>query len=582
MTSAPVNRRWIVAPPDAERGPALARALGLSPVAAQILLNRGVNGDAARAFLRPDLSVLADPYLLPDMDRAVERIERAVRDREKVWIFGDYDVDGTSGTALLWHFFRFLGVPVGTYTPHRVAEGYSLGPQAVDAFAREGVKLAITVDCGTSDAVRIAEAKARGTDVIVSDHHDPPAVLPDAACAFINPKRPGSRYPYPTIAGSGVAFKLAWAMAQRLPAARRESSEFRAFMPEAMAFAALGTIADVSPLTGENRTIVAFGLKALEKTRLPGLRALLKFAGLEGQTLNAGHVGFRIGPRLNASGRIDTAQRCIDLLTCDDPVRAETLAGDLERLNRERQGIERGILDQAEKRIAEEIDLSRERVLVLADDRWHAGVIGIVAARLVERHHRPAVLIGLDGESGKGSARSIPGFNLFEAFDSARHAMIACGGHAMAAGCTIARDKVSLLRSLMNARADEVLKPEDYVPRLSLDAEVPLTAVSEGLVRELERLEPFGHGNPAPVLAVRGARVAGEPRTMGKKGEHLQFHVSHGGHSLRAVGWGMADRERDLRDGRGAIDVAFTPAINEWKGRTSVELIIKDIRFATD
>lgn len=583
-TRAPrISRRWQLALSHPERAERLARALSVSPVVGQLLINRGVEDPAAASmFLRTQLDHLHDPFLLREMHKAVDRLQRALRDNEQILVFGDYDVDGVTGTSLIVQFFKTLGRQVRWYIPHRVKEGYALSKAAIENFGREGVKVLITVDCGTTNIEEVRLAQELGIDVIVTDHHEPMSVLPPAL-AVLNAKMPDSGYPFQGLCGAGMAFKLVWALAKGLHGHHRISGPLARFFVDSMALVSLGTIADVAPLVGENRVFATFGLAALGSSQVPGIVALLKSAGLEGVVLNAGHVGFRIGPRLNAGGRMGSAAIGVELLLTDSPQRAEDIVVDLEIANTERQRIEADILEQALKMVEEEHDLENDPVIVLADDRWHSGVIGIVASKLAERHYRPTILIALKDEKGKGSGRSIPSFHLYDSLATCRDLLNAFGGHSHAAGLEIQRDRVPLLRRRLNDYARGVLKGDDLVPRLNVDAEIALDQLSREVVKEIQLLEPHGYGNPSPVLSASNLRLAGEPKIIGKTGDHISFYVVQGKHSLKAIGFGMADRYEELQlNRRRPLSLAFAPIINEWQGRESVELQIKDMRFDSE
>lgn len=573
-------RKWSVSPSQPERALRLAKALSVSPILAQLLINRGVEDPAAAGtFLRTRLDHLHDPFQLKEMHKAVDRILRALRDNEKILVFGDYDVDGVTGTTLMVQFFRTLGREIGWYIPHRIEEGYSLSRAAVEKFAKDGIKVLITVDCGTSSIEEVRVAQELGVDVIVTDHHEPMSVLPPAL-AVLNAKTQNSGYPFLGLCGVGMAFKLVWAVAKAMHGPNRISGPLSRFFVESMALVSLGTIADVAPLVGENRIFATFGLAALGSSKMPGLQALLRAAGLEGTPLNASHVGFRLGPRLNAGGRMGSAGIGVELLLTGSHERAKDIVDDLEAANQERQRIEAEILQQAHEMVEREHDLENDPVIVLADDRWHSGVIGIVASKLAETHYRPTFLIAMHGERGKGSGRSIPALHLYEALTNCKDLLMAFGGHSHAAGLEVARDKVALLRRRINDYARTVLKEEDLVPRLTIDMEVLLEPLTREAVREIQLLEPHGYGNPGPVLSSANLRLAGDPKIIGKTGDHMSFYVTQGKSSLKAIAFGMADRyEELLAHRRSPFSLAFAPIVNEWQGRESVELQVKDLRF---
>lgn len=570
------EKRWVIATPDRAAADRLSRALQISPLTAALLVNRGVcEPQDGQQFLRPDLSALLDPFLFRDMKAAVARLMAAVREGEKIGIFGDYDVDGTSGTAILYKFFDLLGKPVSYIVPNRT-DGYGLNLDAVESFAEAGVKVLITIDCGTGSLKEIARARELGMDVIVIDHHETPPTLPDTL-ALLNPKVPGNGYPFTGICSTGISFKVAWALSNELPPAMKKTAAFQEFLLDAMSCAALGTIADVSPLTGENRVFVTYGLDALRNVRSPGLRALLAKANLGDKPIDGFDVSFKLAPRLNALGRVGNAQDCVDLMVSRSPERIAEIIATLESSNRQRRDIQGGILEQALERI-EKDGLAIDPVLVVADPRWHLGVVGIVAAQLVDRFHRPAIVLAVEDGVAKGSCRSIDGFPLHEALADSTELLVKHGGHAMAAGCAVRTENLVRFRERINSYASRCLNSADLDPKLYIDDEVPLSALTQPVVREVRRLAPHGAGNPAPILAAKDVKIAGEPRLMGKKGDHLSFFVSQNGASVRAVGFGMGKLFEPLLQAD-ACSIAFTPTINEWNGMTSVELKLEDVKF---
>lgn len=572
---------WRLQPQRPDVRDVLSRALGVSPILAQLLANRGiVDPTEAWAFLRPSLDSLADPFLIPDIERAVERVQRAIKDREPIVVHGDYDVDGLTGTALLLNFFRIAGVEVGFHIPHRVTDGYSLSLDTMKKLHERGTRVVITVDCGTSDHEEIAFAQRNGIDVVVTDHHEPPATLPEAY-ALVNPKRPESRYPNQNICGSAVAFKFAWALAQRLSNGKKVSEKFRHFLTDALGYVALGTIADVVPLVGENRAIVAYGLESLRHSKAPGVRTLLAKTRPDGGTLSPEHVAFRIAPRLNAGGRVGDATLGLELLTTTDPARAEEIVEALETANRERQRIEATIFEEA-RAIIEAKGYHRDAVIVVGREGWHGGVIGIVASKLLETYHRPTIVLSLHDGKSRGSGRSCGGFNLHAALEHCKDLFVSYGGHPHAGGVTMCASKVDDLRARINAHAAVVSPDADFADTVAVEAELPLSSIDRPLVDELARLAPHGAGNPTPIFASRRLRMAGPPRLMGKKGEHMNLTVLQGGVSLRAVGFGMGQRVPELMQLSGECDVAYSIELNDWQGRQSIELHLKDIRPAGD
>ena len=578
-TWRPRTFRWEVAGPYAGSAD-LARRLGTAPLVAQVLANRGLtDAEAARGFLNPKLSDLHDPELLPGTVAAAERIAAAAKAGEKIVLYGDYDVDGIAGVAILHACLRMIGASCEFYVPHRLEEGYGVNAEAVAKLLEAGAKLLVTVDCGISAVEPLAAARAAGTDVVVTDHHGLPRELPDAA-AIVHPQLGGGAYPNADLSGAGVALKVAWQLARRVCGRNRVDEPMRDFLLNATCLAALGTIADVVPLVGENRSLAVHGLRGLVGTRHAGLRALLDSAGLLGGKVDAYHVGFVLAPRLNAAGRMGHARLAVELLTDAEPRRCKEIADYLVKQNAERQKVERQIAEEAaEMVVARGLDGPDSRAIVLAGERWHGGVIGIVASRMVEQFGRPAVLVAFNGgEVGQGSGRSISGFHMRDALAACAEHLVSFGGHAMAGGVRIRRDRLEAFAAAMQRYAAERLTPQDLAPRLRLDAEVGLPALSYNVVEHLGRMAPFGQGNPPPAVAVRGCRVVYAPRRMGRGGQTCSMVVAQGGATMRAVGFGMGDLA-DLLVGVGAVDIAGRPGINEFNGRTSIEMQLQDVRW---
>jgi len=569
------EKRWVFAQADKTASAKLAHSLHVSDLTATLLLNRGVREPSeARGFLKPELSALINPDKFNDMPRAVDRLEAAVKAKESVAIFGDYDVDGTSGTAILIKLFTLLDCPVKYRVPHRVNDGYGLNAAAVEAFAAEGAKLLITIDCGTNNVSEVALARKLGMDVVILDHHEPGATLPDAT-AIINPKLRDSTYGFTGICSAGISFKVAWAVADRVGAKRLPG--FEGYILDAISLAALGTIADVCPLIGENRIYVRYGLDALRACKSKGLRSLLALARLEDKVIDPIDVSFKLAPRLNALGRIGTAMDCVDLLVSDDQARIEEILSLLEKSNRHRKGIEDEIFEQAISQV--ESEGGPGSAVILADARWHLGVVGIVAARLVDRYYRPAFVMAID-ENGvaRGSARSIGGLELHTALEACTEHLLTHGGHAMAAGLSLKQENFDAFRKKMDRYISLQLSAENLTPKLLVDDEVQIGAVTRSVVRELERLAPHGPGNPVPLLVASHVKIAGEPRLMGKKNDHLSFFLQQEGKSIRVVGFGMGELLESLKKAR-SVSVAFTPQINSWQGNESVELHLKDLKI---
>jgi single-stranded-DNA-specific exonuclease len=546
-------------------------------VLAHLLAVRGhADPERARSHVEAGWNELHDPDLLPDMEAATARLEHAVRRGETILVHGDYDVDGVTGTALLVRLFRLVGARVEWHVPNRFTDGYSFGAHSVARAAELGATVVVSVDNGTSAADVIAELARRGIDTVVTDHHEPPPRGPlPAAAAIVNPKLGHSTYPFRELCGSGVAFKLAWGVARRISGARRVREDLKRFLVDATAFAALATVCDVVPLVGENRILARRGLTAIERAPGVGLRALLAAAGLAQRRLVAEDVGYALGPRLNAAGRLASAGLAIELFLTEDAARARALAAELDRLNLERRRIEAEITAEAFAQAADYGDRGEHPVLVLAREGWHQGVVGIVAARVAERFGRPALVIGLDGESGRGSARSVPGFDVHGALAGAAEHLVRFGGHAAAAGCEVRASELPRVRAAVSARAREMLAGTDQAPRpLAIDLELPLASVDEGLMRVLERLEPCGEANEKPVL-LSEARLAAEPRSLGGDGRHLALPLRDGERVHRAMAFGMGPRAGELSLGR-PIHAVYTPRWNTYRGETSLELLLHD------
>lgn len=552
-TTSPKTKRWVV-PADPDGDAALARnletSLGLGAPAARVLVARGLsNIESARRFLYPTLADLHDPLLLRDMDAAIERLLRAIRDREKILIYGDYDVDGTSSVVLLTKAIELAGGAAAYHVPHRLKEGYGMRADAIEAAAGQGVRLIVSVDTGIRAAQAVERANALGIDVIVTDHHLPETALPPAV-AVLNPNRPDCGYPGKDLCGAGVAFKLAQGLLQRLdwPAGKAQR-----ITESLLKLVAIATVADVVPLTGENRAIVKHGLDGLRDVRNPGLRALLDVAGfINGKTPSARQVAFQIAPRLNAAGRMDTARTVIELFLSSDPERARELARQLHDQNTERQQVEAEI-----REVCEQTDVPDDAAaLVYYAEKWHRGVLGIVASRLVERLHRPVFVLGRSEEDGlvQGSGRSIHAFHLLDALESMPDLFVRFGGHSHAAGVTLAPDRVDEFRERFNAYAMARLSPDDLRPQLRIDALLGLPEINDRAVDGVFSLAPFGHGNPAPVFAARGVEVAGPPAVLKEK--HLRVMVRQNGRCLVLKAWNFAERAAELAAGT-RVDIAF-------------------------
>jgi single-stranded-DNA-specific exonuclease len=570
-------RAWRARAADPALVRRLCATLGLQPVVAAALAQRGVTGeDEARAYLEPSVDHLLDPLLLADMDKAATRIARAVKDGEEILVYGDYDVDGLSSTALMMQFLRYLGCKPHVYVPNRAFEGYSFTEGGVAHVLKTGARVVVSVDNGIVSMAPVAELAAAGVDVIITDHHLPGGELPPAF-AVVNPRRHDCTYPFKSLAGVGVAFKVACAVANRLSEGKRRSPEMMRFLGEAMAWVALGTLSDMVPLQGENRILAARGLRAIPVSTSPGLAALCAVAEVRPENFSAEDVAFRLAPRLNAAGRLGRADISLALLIAVDAATARPLAEQLDRLNNQRRQMDRELLSSLQALLP---DQPVDEPVVLHDDRWPAGLLGVAASRIAQQHGRPAVLIsGKNGEPCKGSCRSVPGFDAQAALAECSAHLQEHGGHAMAAGFSVrGADVPAFRRAFADVWRRHVDRPS-ATAAIDYDGELPLAAVSSALVEQIERLAPFGEGNPRPVLGAMGVTLL-EARRMGGDGTHLQAQLGQGPTSLRAVAFGRGD----LADGlpRGAVaDVLFTPKLNRYRGRANVELELVDLRLAT-
>lgn len=572
-------KRWVFFPPNQPLQTEIAGKLKISPLLAQVLINRGVADVAsARSFLQPQIAALGDPSLLPDIEKASIRINDAIRKGEKIVIYGDYDVDGLSATALMYRCLKLLGAEVGYYIPERLEEGYGLNADAIRKLREGGADVILTVDCGINACKETDIARTCGIDLIITDHHRPGQEIPNAF-AVVNPKLHGSHHIFRDLSGVGIAFKLAWALGQLFSPQKKVSPVFRDFLLHAVGLVALGTIADVVPLVGENRIITRYGLSALQHTEIPGLRALLDVADLSGINLDAFHVGYRLGPRLNAPGRIGKAGIVVELLTTSSKERATEIANFLEQENKRRQEIQVDIMVSARKKILHELNLDETTAIVLADQAWHPGIIGIIASKMVEEFNRPTVMIAVADDIGHGSARSIPSFHILEALESCRNKLLSVGGHAQAAGLKIHPDNIDEFRDMLNRATSQRLCKTDLVRVLNIDAEITLSMLSKAVVAELARLSPHGEGNPIPLFAAINIKIVGQPRRIGAKGQHLSFYVKQGDVAVRAVAFGMGEQIDRLKQNGRTCSLAFTVKINTWMNGEQLELEVKDLKF---
>ena len=571
--------RWQL-PAESDRAAVaqLARELRLPEAVAEILVRRGhATPELAHGFLNAPLADLPDPFTMKGMEIAAARLAKAVKTRERIILFGDYDVDGVTSTALMTGVLRELGAASEFYIPNRLEEGYGLNVEAVGKLADKGPGLLIALDCGVTAVGEVEHAVQRGLEVLVVDHHTTPAVLPPAL-AILNPHQPGCAYPTKALCAAGVAFNLLLALRKRLREdgffVGRNEPNLRAWLD----LVALATVADVVPLQGANRVLVRHGLVELSKANRPGIRALKQVAGVEPTAIvTAGQVGFRLGPRINAAGRLGAAAHAVELLTTPDAAIAQRIATSLDAQNRERQAIERKMIGEA-MALAEAQAAAGARALVVAREGWHAGVVGIVAARVVDRLHRPTVVVALDGDTGKGSARSIEGFHLYDAIAASSEHLVRFGGHRHAAGVTVKADKLDAFRNALQSHAASSLSDQDLVPRLRLDAPFALEHVDLALVEALEQLGPFGAGNPEPVFF--GPARAREVRVLANKGEgepHLKLKLDTGANALGAIGFGLGGL-KELAEG--PMLAAFQLGIDDFNGARKPQLKLKHLKSA--
>jgi single-stranded-DNA-specific exonuclease len=576
------NKRWRFLPHDAQRIAQLEQAAGVPPIVAQLLLARGVyDGAAARTFLDSKLTGLRDPESLPGASEAAERIHAAVKDRRKIVVYGDYDADGITGTAILLNCLKLLGADATYYVPNRLEEGYGLNRAALQTLAGRGASLVVSVDCGIASLEEATLARELGLELIVTDHHEFAASLP-AAAVVVHPRLPGHAYPFGGLCGAGVALKLAWAICQRASQAKRVSEPLRNFLMSAVGLAAIGTVADVVPLVDENRILVRHGLHSLKAQAPLGLSLLMQVAKLGDKAcLESDDIGFCLGPRINAAGRFGQAQLAVELLTTDSRERAQQLAEYIHELNGSRESIERSIQLAASKQIKEQFDPEGDSALVLAGRGWHAGVIGLVAGRLAERYHRPVILISLDAlgiKPGVGSGRSPNGLNLHAALAACSEHLLGFGGHAAAAGLKIEEARVDAFRVAFCEYAASEASGAVKIGEIRIDAEGPFCQLTTQTVRQIESLAPFGSGNPRPVLCASGVRLSEPPKKMGTTDRHLSLKLIQHETRIRGVGFGHAEWAEELAAAKTPLDIAYRPKINEYRGRINVEIELVDWR----
>lgn len=556
------------------------------PLISRVLAARGLHDhEAVAAFLDPSLKRLHDPSLMPDLDKAAQRLLVALRDREPIAIYGDYDVDGVTATAILWHTLKALSpdADLRTYVPHRIDEGYGLNEDAIRELAQAGAKVIISVDCGITAVQPALVARSHAVDLIITDHHNLPpdgVNLPDAY-AIVHPRRPGSRYPFGELCGAGVAFKLAWRVATLSAGGERVPQHVREVLLEMLPLASMGVVADVVPLVDENRVIASWGLPRIRASSIEGLKALVRASGLDNASIDAEAVGFRLGPRLNACGRMGHAREAVELLTTARGERANEIAQMLTLKNEERRSVEKAIFDEAQA-LAHAACMTGDdvRAIVLSRPGWHAGVVGIVCSRLVERFHRPTILLGEQEGVCHGSGRSVDGFPLADALAGCSAHLLSHGGHDMAAGLKLRRDLLDTFVGDFTRIANAAIGPDQLHGRAGYDCEASIGELSIDVVRELRRLGPFGRENPPITLMLSGARIEGRPQTMGRENAHLSMHVrdTHGSRPMRVVGWQWGRKVAQLAPGS-TLDLLIRPGISTFGGGARVECELVDIRM---
>ena len=542
----------------------LSKELGISKVLAQVLINRGVNNpEDAEKFLKVDLDYLLDPYLFSDMRKAVNLIKRAAENKQRVMVFSDYDVDGITSLTLLKAALSKIGLDSVHYLPHRIKEGYGLNKNILNIVKQKNAKLLITADCGTNSHHEIKELRSHNIEVIVTDHHESVGSELTSASAIINPKLKSSNYKYRDLAGVGVAYKLCQALTSEM-------------LFEDLDLVSLGTIADVVPLTGENRIMVKEGLSRISQTKRLGIKALIEVSGIKNKEITSEFVSYILGPRLNASGRMDSAEASLNLLMSEQKDEAGELAKIVDTHNRQRQKIENKILEEAVDLIDKEINFKEHKIIVVAKEDWHQGVLGIVASKLADRFYRPTIIISKTNDLCKGSGRSIKNFHLFEALLESRDLLEAFGGHQYAAGLVITKDNIEGFKNKINNLAKERLAIQDLLPSLDIDMELAFLDLNEEVVGDLKLLEPFGTGNPEPLFYTRNLKIKGEPQALGR--DTLKFWVSGDNITYQAIGFRMAGL-KDSVSSADSFDLVYTPKIDNWQGEENILLEVKDIFF---
>ena len=564
--------RWKIKQPSEDHVASLKKEFNTSEIIAKVLANRGIESlKSSHNFFNPSNDQLHNPFMMKNMDIAVDRISKNIQNQKPILIFGDYDVDGTTGASLLYLGLKDLNAIVEYYIPHREKEGYGLSSGGIDYAQSVGADLLITCDCGINAFQPVDYANEHGVDIIITDHHIPDKKLPNAY-AVLNPKQKGCEYPFKGLCGCGVAFKLISALSEKSGIGQNVGLNY-------LDLVALATSADMVPILDENRVLVHGGLDQLEESKSPGIHQLLVQTGLVGESLNVGKLVFGLAPKINAAGRMGDANRTVELLTTSDKTRAEELASILVRENKRRQLIQEDIVNDAIRLVHSQVDLENNKVVIIGSKGWHPGVVGIVASRIKDEFSRPAIVIAFDKEGiGKGSARSIPHLDLYEALSYAAKFLEGYGGHPMAAGLTVREDKFENFKSLFLRNANKILTNDDLIPAISIDGEMALTDINSRFMRFLEKLGPFGPGNMRPKFVSRNLSISGQPRLMGN-GEHIRFIVSQNGRNYPAVGFKLSSHYEDLIRGV-PVDIAYVVEVNQWQGQSNIQLNVRDIQLS--
>jgi single-stranded-DNA-specific exonuclease len=560
----------------------IIRTTGVSSVIAQLLSVRGIHQpDIIRSFLEPKLTDLREPMSLPGMVEAADRIYSAIRSNKKIVVYGDYDADGMTATSILVNCLKALSADVTYFLPNRLEDGYGLNCDSIRALHGRGREVIITVDCGICSLEEADLCRQLNVELIITDHHQMLDTLPNAG-AIVHPSLPGGNYPFPGLCGAGVAYKLAWALCQKVSNSNRVLPPLRAFLLEALSLAAIGTIADVVPLIDENRSIVRHGLGSLKTRPTVGLLKLLDATNLTRKnSLSTEDIGFTLAPRLNAAGRLGQAQLAVELLTTDNSSRAEALAAYLQKLNSDRETLERSMLLAANKQIKEQFDEENDPAFVIAAPTWHPGVIGVVSSRLADKYHRPVIVISLDSlgqKPGSGSARSPAYVNLHQALTACQDMLVSYGGHAAAAGLRVKEQNIGAFRAAFCEYVASQTGGSKVQPEIAIDAQVQFESVDLDTVQKIEQMAPFGAGNPRPILAATRVELAEEPKTMGSGDRHFGARFKQNNATMRGIAFGQADWVQQMKDIAGPIDIAFRPVINEFGGFRRVEMQLVDWR----